>query len=93
MNVWRMNDENEYWLYPTDWTVEMIRAHYVEFCGLDPDDMDDFPELIEDADLDTLKIAVCDDNENPTGETQTFREHLKEFAKDIEPTYFCGGDW
>jgi hypothetical protein len=51
-------------------------------------------EVIElsDKDLDRLKVAVTDENDERTGESITFRQHLETETggKDWDAFFFCG---
>lgn len=62
-----------------DWwigeSLEACVADYRENVSSDPEYTEDARELT-DSELDSLKIAICDEDERLTGEKRTFREQL-----------------
>ncbi len=71
MNVFQIND-CDWWIGES---LDACVQDYREHCDDDPDYTEDARELTN-AELDTLKFSVSDDDERPTGEKRTFREQL-----------------
>jgi hypothetical protein len=86
--------DSEFWI---GLTLEAVKAAYIEnwtFPGEKPDsEVLEFAETaveLEDAKLDQMSVGLRDKNDNPNGESQTFREYLAEEAAYTEARYFCG---
>ena len=45
---------------------------------------------LTDAELDKFTIQIADENDEWTGDSETFREHLAEMAWDGAAFYLCG---
>ncbi|MBB5885435.1 hypothetical protein DYQ93_11595 [Xanthomonas sp. LMG 8992] len=95
IRVWQINDY-EYWIGAG--SAADILAAYMTDTGCTHEeatgDPRDYPTALSDEDLDRLKMAEVDEDENPTGEVRTFREALQgEIAEGgTFPRFFGGSD-
>lgn len=69
--VFYVNDM-EWWVARS---LDELKAAYIESTGVD--DFDETYEVEEKA-LDELRVALTDEDDNPSGESQTFRQLLAE---------------
>ena len=90
MNVYQF-DEGQ---YVVAMTLEEAWAEYSQVFSADPASKATGRQLT-DEELDTCMIELTDENDEPTGEMQSFRAHLLEclgLCMDKTAFYLCGKD-
>lgn len=93
VHIWAINDM-EWWIGPG--TREQIRASVIEQYGeVFEEEPDDYPELLSDEALDTLKFCYSGEDNFDCTLVRTFREQLaKEIAEGVEsPRMFACEDY
>lgn len=93
VQIFAMNDM-EWWI--GEGTLEQMRDAYRECCGDDCMEGGEFPRVLDDSELDSLKFYYGDEDEPfDDSKIRTFREQLDiEIAEGVvEPRMFACTEW